>query len=480
MALLVPSWAWAAVTYIDPSCTNTGDGTVGSPCAASSGAVGPFKAWPIAPNITGADAQFLQKRGTTSLLQVVVNSGTDGHPVILGAYGTGAKPIIRAEDVGNSGTIKIATDAHDITIDGIEVHGATNFGAGIQTNAIRNNTTNNGITVNITVQNCTIGPVPTFGSSASDDGIDLRGRGLIVQDNTFSDIANDAVWLDTSTGVGTGPIIRRNTCSRVSQTGTNGDCYQIAGSGTGGLIEHNYCDHSDVDSKNCAISNDNVIIRYNEVHGPVGATVHVGIYCDIGTSCQIYGNKTYYGKIGIANYVASGTSLTHANVVTNPATNGIEVIAVGAIVNNNTVDGVSAGQAAIRMTSAATNAVARNNIVSDADRGILLTSGSGQTESNNMFHGTIGTRVYDTTVAGSIAATNSVVATGQFVNESTQDYRLIAGSTGRRAGLLWVGCQDLHGSLCQSPPDLGAYQSNASGGLAQTRTAITQPRAPRQ
>jgi hypothetical protein len=472
MALLVASPAWAATTYIDPSCTYDGDGTVGDPCAASASAVGPRNVWPAGPGITGADAFFLQKAGTTYLFQVTVDSGTAGHPVTVGAYGAGAKPIIRSEEHQLSGSIKIATNAHDIVIDGLEVHGQRNLSDGEQANAIRNNATNDSTVVNITVRNCTIGPVHGFGPvPADDDGVDLRGQGLLVEDNTFYDISNDAVWLD-SAGTANDVIIRRNTCALVSTETANGDCYQVSGTSTGMLIEDNYCDHSNVDTKNCIVANADTNIFGNEVHGFVGGTTQIGIYCDVGP-CRIARNRSYYGKVGIANYSTTG-GYTVANIVTTPATYGIEVAAPASPVYNNTVDGVGTGYAAIRLTSAATNSVARNNIVSDTDEGIRLTSGSGQSESYNMFHGTVATRVYNTTTAGSISATNPVNATAQFVNEVAGNYRTKGNSTARRAGTPVPSCQDYRGRVCQSPPDIGAFQTS-SGDQPNTRAVRIVP-----
>lgn len=460
--MLIPMPLLAATTYIDPTCTHNGDGTT-TDCAASASATGAMNAWPASPNINGADAQFLQKAGTTSLKRVVVSSGTAGHPLILGAYGTGAKPIIRSEEGANQGTIQINTDAHDITIDGLEIHGQLNLADGTQSNAIRNNATDYPtLQANITVQNCIIGPVLSFNGSGN-DGIDLRGHGLIVQDNTFLHIASDAVWL-TSDGASTGDelIIRRNTCSHVSEGDTTGDCYQLSGTTPGGIIEENYCDHTTHDAKYCAVNSaPDVHIRYNEFHAFVGGSTNWPIFTT-GTATMVYGNRTYNGAGGIGNYSEGGW--TYGNVVTDPGTIGIAVNQPDGVAANNTIEGIAEGQAAIRLDATATNARAFNNILSDAGEGIRLTTASGHTESNNMFHGTITTPIYNTTTSSALAATNGVTAS----NQLTSDYKTIGASTARRAGRDWAGCMDLRGRPCWSPPDIGAYQSS-SGDPAATR-----------
>lgn len=457
--LLLSAVASAATTYIDPTCTHNGDGTTET-CAASAAAVGAKNAWPTA---SGAGDSFLQKAGTAYLARVVVGSGSAGSPVTLGAYGTGAKPIIRSEEVATQGSIQINTDAHDITIDGLEVHGQLNLSANTQSNAIRNNAASAATVVNITVQNCTIGPVVSFGGSDDDDGIDLRGQGLVILDNTFVNIANDALWLE-SNGAASDVIVRGNTCSRVSQVGTNGDCYQVTGTSTGVLIEDNYCDHSDVDSKQCIVVNNDATIRYNENIGPASATVHTAIYCDVGP-CWIYGNKTLYGKVGIANYGTTGGA-TYGNLVRYPSTYGIEVNAASSPAVHNTVISSSA-YAAIRMTASATSSYARNNLVQAPTEGIRLTSGSSHLESYNLFDGTIATPVYNTTTSGSLTPTNPVTASGQL----TPDNKLILGSTGRRAAKVGPYCIDVRGRACPSDaPNIGAYQST-SGDPAAPRTA---------
>lgn len=467
MLCLLPSLAGAATSYIDPSCANNGDGAAET-CAASVGGVGAFK---VAPNpVSGAGNQFLFRRGTSYLTKVVVGSGAAGDVVTLGAYGSGPRPIIRSEEGATQGSIQINTNAHDIVFDGLEVHGQINTAAGVQINAIRSNATDANVVVNITVRNCKIGPVFTAGGIAQDDGVDLRGRGLVILNNEFDLIANDGLWLQ-SDGASNDIVIRGNSCTRVSQVGANGDCYQVFGTSTGALIEHNTCDHSDVDAKQCVVVNGTATIRYNDFIGPIGGTVHSPILCDTGT-CHIYGNKVRYGKVGIVNYGVGGA--TFGNLVQDTTTFGIEVAAPNSVVDNNTVinPGLGVGISGIRLTAAATNTKARNNIIHRANEGIRLTAGSGQSELNNLFHGSVTTPVYDTTVAGAIPATNSITASGQFVDESAGDYRLIGESVGKRAGLPTASCRDVRGRPCWLIPDIGAYQSS-SGDPAKARTPRT-------
>jgi hypothetical protein len=82
-------WAgvgWCATRYIDPDCVNNGDGTT-TDCAAGAGSVGAYNTHPASLNAF----DWLQKRGTTDT--VVAMTFTQNGST-LGAYGTGADPII--------------------------------------------------------------------------------------------------------------------------------------------------------------------------------------------------------------------------------------------------------------------------------------------------------------------------------------------------------------------------------------------------
>lgn len=455
--------AEAAVTYIDPSCNFDGTGAVSEPCATSGGGAGPRKIW---PTVTGAGNEFRQKRGTTYRTQVFVQSGASGNPVLLGNYGTGALPIIRGEQpTDTTGTIYIDTAAHDIVIDGLEIHGQT--ACNCQTNGIRNNAATTDV-VNITVRNSVIkNVVDVNGSANEDDGIDLRGRGLIVENNTFDLIDNDAVWL-FSDGAANDMIILDNTCTRVGQTGIGGDCYQTAGTSTGAVIERNTADRTDRDVKYGIVSNSpDSHIRDNTVYGYVGGTVAGGIYCGDGIACWIYRNTVYGGKSAILNYGSGGG--TWSNVIIGCETYCVEINAANSFARNNTVIGTKLSiLAGIRLTPSATNSVAENNVLANFSTGILLVTGAGHSETHNLFQD-VTTPIFDNTTSSGLAATNAITGTGHLADASGRTGgTLVGASSGRRSGKPWQPCSDRRGRTCLSPPDRGAYQ-HASGGLAPQR-----------
>jgi hypothetical protein len=81
--LFVTVKAAADCYFIDPSAGSNGNGTRNSP----------YNSW---SNISfKAGKAYFQKRGTTNKIPIVIRtSGTSGNEVILGAYGTGNRPII--------------------------------------------------------------------------------------------------------------------------------------------------------------------------------------------------------------------------------------------------------------------------------------------------------------------------------------------------------------------------------------------------
>ena len=79
--LLCAVGAQAATVYIDPTCANNGDGTAGSPCAASGGAVGPKNTW-VGLTWTAGNT-YAGKGGTSQTLASfqVGGSGTAGNVI---------------------------------------------------------------------------------------------------------------------------------------------------------------------------------------------------------------------------------------------------------------------------------------------------------------------------------------------------------------------------------------------------------------
>lgn len=115
-----------------------------------------------------SDTQVLFKRGDlwAEELSITTLQGTAGHPIILGAYGSGAPPIIDGGSTRHTCINAEGTTAKYITIDGFECRNTTEYGITFQTSG--------GAMPGITVQNTSIhntGPgAYAGGSGAFDDG----------------------------------------------------------------------------------------------------------------------------------------------------------------------------------------------------------------------------------------------------------------------------------------------------------------------
>ena len=81
--------------YIDPGAATTGNGTSSSP----------YKSWSSVTFIAGKS--YLQKRGTVAREQITVNaSGKAGSPIVIGAYGSGALPVILGSEIETGWTLE--------------------------------------------------------------------------------------------------------------------------------------------------------------------------------------------------------------------------------------------------------------------------------------------------------------------------------------------------------------------------------------
>lgn len=104
--LALPGWAAAADYYVNCAASAGGDGSALTP-------------WDAVADVNGAtfsaDDNVYFNRGCTFRSQLTLpSSGTDGHPITFGAYGTGDKPVIWAM----YGNAKDYITFQDITVPG--------------------------------------------------------------------------------------------------------------------------------------------------------------------------------------------------------------------------------------------------------------------------------------------------------------------------------------------------------------------------
>ncbi len=117
-ALLLPSAASAATYYVDSAIgNNTNDGT--------STSTPWLNATKINSTTFAAGDQILFNRGQThaGTISLLDESGTNGNPIIVGAYGTGTAPVILS--TGQSRSFDLRNSASYITIQDLELRGAS-------------------------------------------------------------------------------------------------------------------------------------------------------------------------------------------------------------------------------------------------------------------------------------------------------------------------------------------------------------------
>lgn len=181
--------------YVNSSADAGGNGTT----TATTGANCAFKtiAQVNAASLSGDDFILFNKGQTWNVTLIPPSSGTSGHPITFGAYGTGAKPILSGSGLDRA--VYDTAGRSYITFDGIEFQDGNYQG-------IRMTAAGTGRVV----QNCTF----TRACCA------LAGDDTIVQDNVFNgptagsgagqDIRQDAITIYGS-GISDNPIVRRNT-----------------------------------------------------------------------------------------------------------------------------------------------------------------------------------------------------------------------------------------------------------------------------
>ncbi len=177
--LFVPSRGMAATVYVDPACSNNGDGTIGEPCAASRGAPGPRNTW-VGLKWTPGNT-YAGQGGTISNLTrfIVEGSGTAGNPITITSYGTGRHVL------NGNGSYAIAfINRSHITLDNVEVRSNAQHGVYFSNNASSRN---------LVIQNCyfvnVVGNAVQFGESSRNTDFD----NVAIVNNKFEGIGGAGI-----------------------------------------------------------------------------------------------------------------------------------------------------------------------------------------------------------------------------------------------------------------------------------------------
>lgn len=488
--LLLPSVAWATqeTLYVRPpeACTYNGDGTAYA-CAASNGAAGAFR---TSDNIlVSATDETAGKVDPGDLLYVCGSfiKTTNGNffygPTDATGTGSGTtsnRVTISFACPGDPGSISalvgvssyaFATYAHDLNI---VLSTAVLQGGTLDVLILGDSTADETTTMNITVTGGTV----THSSAANTECVRAIGRNITIDGTTIYDCQRDGIFAK-----GKNTTVKNTIISRVNMEGnTNvGDCIQHTAQGDGYLVQNNYCDHTNVDSKYCFVNNGvsdsglamfigNTCIKNST--DAIGAG-HAGARSE---GSAIFRSNTFTGgTTGVHCLTAGGATCELTGNLFLDVTGPAMRIADGTVnACNNTVITATTG---VQVDGTATTQLICNNIFANVTTGIAKTSSANPIDKYNLFYNVSGNNV---TVSGSnvAAGTGSLLATNPLFRSSTyadaEGYNLHGAalrstSPARRTGFQTVYCADVRERVCPSNSlNIGAYQTG-SGDAAATR-----------
>jgi hypothetical protein len=211
MSFFMPNRGMAATVYIDPTCSNNGDGTRGEPCATSRGASGPRNTW-MGLKWTPGNT-YAGQGGTMSNLTryIVEGSGTAGDPITITSYGTG-RHVLNGND---SYAIAFINRSY-ITFDNVEVRSNVQHGIYFSNNASSRN---------LIIQNCyfvhVVGNAVQFGESGRNTDFD----NVTIVNNKFESIGGAGI-AGTPFDIGSAQnwnnfTIANNTFTNIGTSSTN-------------------------------------------------------------------------------------------------------------------------------------------------------------------------------------------------------------------------------------------------------------------
>lgn len=389
--------------YVDGSSGGGGSGSIGSP-------------WNSISSITGVvDGDNLYfKKGTTvtGTLSVNWNGTSSVSPSIIGAYGSGARPIIDATGVNNA--VNLLSGANELLISGLNLKSAAQSNLRIRA-----------LNQNITVDDCLIeGAVAGHGITL--DGSHFRLSNSILKNNGTTG-SHHGIYVDT-TGAST-DIILEST----ETTGNTGSGFKI---NSGNLARVS-----------------GIIIRYCNIHG----NGNHGIEDEAADAAQyyynlIYGNGVIDGGNEIFMSSNAGTFHSRSNV----------------IYNNVLVHGI-ANYASIKAQTGSTGHWLTNNVIYPSGTAFYLegvSSGAFSGVDYNCYYGgttkwILNGSTYTTFAswkAGSGFDANSFNQDPGFESYGSNDYRLAYGSVLIDAGYNLGATRDYANNPVLNTPDIGAYE----------------------
>jgi len=361
---LLSAQAWGATTWhVRPLAAEYGteDGTSlanafdgFADMAASYASINPGDTVCYAGDFIAADTQ-----GATTYLHYFNDAGSAGSPIILDGDCDG-DGVLASIDAG--GTIQRAmqiADNNNLTIKNFELRNAT--ARGLLLYNVATDATDRGALLVDDVY------VHDITGAAVSIGIDSRGLGVTVRNSTLEDIGEDGIYHK-----GPNSVITDNRIIRISSTTALGDCIQLSGAYLNFRMERNYCDHTNVASKQCFIASvptdagygvtaDNVCLR----PAAEGTNSTYGIYIETASGNSTISRNYYKGGRTAIQYLGAGTADIHGNasiVLDNDLATAARCISLGASAGQTDVvhNSCTGGYDGI-VSDSATVAIIRNN-----------------------------------------------------------------------------------------------------------------------
>lgn len=488
--------AWGASYYVD--CASAGgNGTT----TATTGAAAAYATVAAANGRTfSAGDSLLFRRGCawTGTRLTMDESGSAGSPITIGAYGTGAAPVLSG---GGTANYCIYTAAADyVTVDGVTTTAPTTAGI-FSSNGdhltIRNFTHLGGGTKGIITAGNTGGRYETISITApTSNGIDhtgtttdvefdgitlagIPGIGLVVSGVTGLSISNVTVTAGGSTNSHYGIYLNGNTT--VTLTGCT-----VSGRSAHGVMLLNTTGATVsgcTSSGNTGLSSGFVLDTANSNVTVEHCTAHNNTNDGFSLNGTGSGNLFRYNRAysngsadnasgdGFTTHDSVGVSF-HYNAAWGNFKSGIAIVGTGAgaIYNNtffNNYEATNNTDWGIYVGSTGAWDV-QNNITANHTHEVWINTGADTvTSDNNVFypsrgasafywHGTTYTFADYKTASGLDAA--SLTDNPLFVAPAAGDFRLQAASPARDAGADLSLTPDIVGRTVVAPPDIGAHE----------------------
>jgi hypothetical protein len=363
-----------SIVYIDPSSGTNGTGTIASPRNVLPG------------DFTfGNNTAYLFKSGTTYTQKAQLNSISN---IYFGSYGSGAKP---KWTNGSGDRCVHLSGASNVVICGI-AFSSNNLRCISNDSAITNSTSKN-----ITIYGCEFSMTVNSTLAGADtdcNAISLYGADNKVIFNRIYNIPTDGIWMS-----GNNAEMSFNTIYNVATDGRNaGDCLQLS-VGDNFVCRYNYLDHSATQGKQCIMggnSGTGSLIEYNYCKHQTNSSFTYtcnAIYSGL-TNSVIRRNIVLGGQYGImlatTNAVIESNYVEHYNTATTTYKGAAILIPNAAsttvLCQNNTIIGISAvgGIASSAYTASPTNISIKNNIITGFGTAITNNNTTNTTAANNI------------------------------------------------------------------------------------------------